>query len=172
MEKRVWRRMGWAVAAAALLACGVLAVRQPQESGLTWENNATIGLMPGVDMQQRRKQLQQELDDSQIAFSLNSAPVFDSATSAGKLMLENPQNNHKLLTAELVLDATGETLYQSGALRPGSYLEEVTLTRPLPEGDYPVTVYLRAYSEDTKEPIGQTGAAVTLTVLRGLDIQK
>lgn len=162
------RQRSWAAVSAALLACAAMAaaiIGRPSKNGLGLEANATTGLMPGVDLETRRKQLQQELDDSQIAFSLNSSPTFDSITSTGKLMLENPQNNHKLLTAELVLDATGETLYQSGALQPGSYLAEITLKRPLSKGDYPVTVYLRAYHEDTQQLIGQTGASVNLTVL-------
>lgn len=170
MEKRTAQR-GILAASAVLLLCtgAVLALRQPQQSGLAWEENAMVGFMPGVDLETRRKQLQQELDESQIAFSLNSSPAFvlENGIPTGKLMLENPGNNHKLLTAELQLSATGETLYQSGALRPGSYLEEVALNRTLPAGEYPITVYLRAYREDTEELIGQTGASVTLTVLPG-----
>ena len=169
MEKKQPRRLGARIAAfAALAALGgaVMFLRlPPQGNGLEWEQNATIGLMPGVDWETRRQQLQQELDDSQISFSLNSSPVFETGQASGRLMLENPANNHKLLTAELVLDATGETLYRSGALRPGSYLEEVTLSRALPAGEYPVTIYLRAYNEQTQKLIGQTGAALTLCVL-------
>lgn len=170
MERKQPRRMRACIAAGAVLAAlggAVVFLRlPPQEDGLAWEQNATMGLMPGVDWETRRQQLQQELDDSQISFSLNSSPVFETGEAAGKLMLENPANNHKLLTAELVLDATGETLYRSGALRPGSYLEEITLLRALPAGEYPVTLYLRAYSEQTQKLIGQTGAALTLSVLR------
>lgn len=133
---------------------------------LELEKNVTLGILPGVDLDERQKQLQAQLDDSQIAFSVNTNPVFDTGKSQGNLLLENPANNAKLLTAEIVLDETGEVVYQSKALIPGSYLEKVGLDKNLPKGSYPATVYLKAYREDTQALIGQTGAAITLAVLK------
>lgn len=150
--------------AALLVAAVALGIWANRRAGLEMENNATMGLMPGVDMAARLAQLQEELDESKIAFSINTAPLFAHGAAQGNLLLENPSNNNKLITAEIVLDETQETLYQSKALPPGSYLQNVTLSRVLPKGDYAATVYLRAYRLETQELIGQTGAAVTLTV--------
>lgn len=137
-----------------------------EATGLELETNVTIGILPGVDLAQRQKELQTQLDDSQIAFSVNTNPVFDTGKSEGNLLLENPANNAKLLTAEIVLTETGEVVYQSKALVPGSYLEKIRLEKNLPKGSYPATVYLKAYREDTQKLIGQTGAAITLAVLK------
>ena len=79
-------------------------------------------------------------------------------------MLENPKNNAKLLVAQVVLNEGQKTLYTSKAIQPGSYLEWIRLEQPLAEGVYEATVYIQAYDEQTQDLIGQTGAAVTLTV--------
>lgn len=79
-------------------------------------------------------------------------------------MLENPKNNAKLLVAQVVLNEGQKTLYTSKAIQPGSYLERIRLEQPLAEGVYEATVYIQAYDEQTQDLIGQTGAAVTLTV--------
>lgn len=139
-------------------------VTQNKNSGLVMEDNATIGDMPGVDMEQRKKELQKQLDESMIAFSINTSPVFSSGTSEGNLMIENPGNNAKLLVAEVYLTESNELIYTSKALKPGSYLENVKLDKVLEAGNYDATVYFKAYTEDTQEYIGQTGAAVAITV--------
>lgn len=150
------------IVAAAILGIRALPAQEP--GGLELDPNARTGLMPGIDMDARLAQLQNELDESEIAFSVNTAPVFGPNGGAGNLLLENPAQNAKLLQAKLVLDNSREVLYTSRALAPGSYLEQVRLDRVLPPGSYPATLYLLAYREDTQEFIGQTGAALTLTV--------
>lgn len=126
--------------------------------------NAMSGTMPGVDMAARLSELQGLLDDSKIAFSVNTSPLFETGEGEGSLMLENPEYNAKLLVAEVVLNDSGESVYTSGALRPGSYIENVSLKRDLPQGVYDATVYFSAYRLEDESFIGQTGAAVTITV--------
>lgn len=150
--------------AAAAITAAVFLLSSQKDSGLELEANATVGILPGVDMDERLRQLQQILDDSKIAFSVNTSPIFQAATGEGNLMLENPANNAKLLTAELVLSDSGKVLYASKALSPGTYLDKIKLHESLSAGVYDATVYLKAYTQDTQELIGQTGAQITLTV--------
>ena len=44
-----------------------------EETGLVFDDNASVGVLPGIDIDERRKQLQEELDDSLIAFSINTS---------------------------------------------------------------------------------------------------
>lgn len=146
-------------------AAGVyLALRDPGDS-LELDENATIGLLPGIDVAQRQAELQQLLDESMIAFSINTNPVFENGGSEGNLMLENPANNAKLIVVELYLDETEELIYQTKALPAGSYIENARLDKLLEPGDYPATAYFKAYREDDHSYIGQVGAALTLHVL-------
>lgn len=87
-------------AAVVLLIAGAVILftqRTPSCNALELDDNATMGTLPGIDMEQRRKELQQQLDETIIAFSINSSPVFASGRAEGNLMLENPETNAKLL---------------------------------------------------------------------------
>jgi len=129
------------------------------------DNNITIGDMPGVDMEKRKEELQEELDDSMIAYSINTNPVFESGRAEGNLLLENPANNAKLLKVEIVLDKTNEKIYSSKAIPAGSYIENARLEKVLDEGVYVATAYFKAYHEEDHSYIGQVGAAIKINVL-------
>lgn len=164
--KRKWLLPIAVTVAVLLVAAGILFFAfQKQSEGLELETNATVGVLPGVDLDKRRAELQNELDSGMIAFSVNTDPVFETGKAAGNLKLENPGNNAKLLVAEVYADDTGELLYKSKAIQPGSYLENVKLDKILGPGKYPATVYLKAYSEEDQSYIGQAGAAITITVI-------
>ncbi len=151
------------VVAATVAVCYVLFHKKP-DSGLQFDDNAMTGIMPGVDIDERRKELQDALDRSMIAFTINTSPVFLNGTSKGNLLIENPGNNAKLLQVRIVSDETGEELYTSKYLKPGTYIENAKLDKVLEKGSYPATAYFLAYEQDSAEYIGQTGAQLTITV--------
>ena len=122
-------------------------------------------LLPGIDITERQAQLQEQLDESMIAFSINTSPVFATGGSEGNLMLENPEHNAKLLVAEIYLDDTQELIYQSKAIPAGAYIENAMLDKVLEPGEYQATAYFKAYREDDHSFIGQAGAAIKITVL-------
>ena len=132
---------------------------------LALDDNATMGVLPGIDITERQAQLQEQLDESMIAFSINTSPVFATGGSEGNLMLENPEHNAKLLVAEIYLDDTQELIYQSKAIPAGAYIENAMLDKVLKPGEYQATAYFKAYREDDRSFIGQAGAAIKITVL-------
>ena len=80
----------------AALVCLLLAVgggifwmtsrNSPADSNsLELDNNATMGVLPGIDMAERQAQLQEQLDESMIAFSINGSPVFANGGAEGNL---------------------------------------------------------------------------------------
>lgn len=160
----------WAVGSAAIVVVGTaaffIAGSLGTKEGLELDNNATMGVLPGVDMEQRLKELQSKLDESMIAFSINTSPYFETGKSEGNLMLENPENNAKLLVAEIYLQDSNELIYQSKAIPAGSYIEKVKLDKVLAQGEYPATVYFKGYREDDQSYIGQSGAEIVITVGR------
>ncbi|MCI8479913.1 MAG: hypothetical protein HFG08_03405 [Oscillibacter sp.] len=149
-----------------LLAAAVLLFtsRKPDDS-LELADNATMGILPGVDLEQRQAELQQMLDESMISFSINTSPVFETGGAEGNLMLENPANNAKLLVVEIYIDDTQELIYQSKALPAGSYIENTKLDKLLEPGSYDATAYFKAYREADHSYIGQVGADLTLSIL-------
>ncbi|MCI8839512.1 MAG: hypothetical protein HFF25_07355 [Oscillospiraceae bacterium] len=135
------------------------------DDSLQLDDNATMGVLPGIDMKERQAQLQEQLDEGMIAFSINTSPVFATGGSEGNLMLENPANNAKLLVVEIYIDATQEMVYQSKAIPTGAYIENARLDKVLEPGEYPATAYFKAYREEDHSFIGQAGAAIKITVL-------
>ena len=145
-------------------AAGFLANRGPGDS-LELADNATMGVLPGIDPAQRQAELQQILDESMISFSINTSPVFETGGAEGNLMLENPATNAKLLVVEIYMDDTQELIYQSKALPAGSYIETTRLDKLLEPGSYAATAYFKAYRESDHSYVGQVGADLTLSVL-------
>lgn len=137
---------------------------EKDEHNPLYDDNATVGVLPGIDINERQKELQEQLDRSVIAFSINTSPVFLNGTSEGNLLIENPGNNAKLLQVSIVVDESGEEIYASKYLKPGTYIEDVKLDKILEKGTYDATAYFSAYDEETLEYIGQTGAGITVTV--------
>ena len=135
------------------------------DDSLQLDDNATMGVLPGIDMKERQAQLQEQLDEGMIAFSINTSPVFATGGAEGNLMLENPANNAKLLVVEIYIDATQEMVYQSKAIPTGAYIENARLDKVLEPGEYPATAYFKAYREEDHSFIGQAGAAIKITVL-------
>ena len=136
-----------------------------KDDPLALDDNATMGVLPGIDIAERQAQLQEQLDEGMIAFSINSRPVFAAGGAEGNLMLENPANNAKLLVVEIYIDATQELVYQSKAIPTGAYIENARLDKVLEPGEYQATAYFKAYREGDHSFIGQAGAAITITVL-------
>ncbi len=159
----------WVALAVLVFAIGIAAYlylrpKTIETVGLEYEN-ATMGIMPGIDIEARQRELQEVLDKSMIAFSINTNPTFESGDSKGNIMIENPTHNAKLLIVEVYLSDTDELVYTSKAIKPGFYVEEVMLDKKLSKGSYPATVYFKGYTEDTQEYIGQTGADIVLHIL-------
>lgn len=148
--------------AATVLICYFLFAKKDPD--LLYDDNATSGIMPGIDIDDRRKELQDMLDRSVIAFSINTSPVFLNGTSEGNLLIENPGNNAKLIQVSILMDDTKEEIYASKLLKPGTYIESVKLDKVLEKGTYDATAYFSAYDEESGEYIGQTGAQIAITV--------
>lgn len=162
-KKRVLLILGAMIlVAATVFICYFLFVRE--KDPLKYADNASTGIMPGVDIDQRRKELQDLLDKSKIAFSINTTPVFESGATEGNLLIENPGNNAKLIKVSIQLSETEEEVFSTDYMKPGTYIESAKLSKVLEKGSYPATAYFLAYDEETAEFIGQTGAEITLTV--------
>lgn len=128
------------------------------------EPNAVVGAMPGKTDEQIQEELNRKVEEKMIAFSINSHPVYPDGRTAGNILFENPSSNNKLTKMELYRDDTGEKIYETGLLRPGSYVPEAKLDQNLPVGDYTCTAYIYAYRLEDESYIGKVAAGITITV--------
>lgn len=132
------------------------------ESG--WENEAVTGVMPGKNQEQLQKELNRQVSESMIAMSINATPVFRDGFSKGNILFENPSRNGKLTRLELYRDDTGEMIYETGLLKPGSYVAEDTLDVELAKGSYQCTAHVLAYRMEDQSYIGEIAVGITLIV--------
>lgn len=151
-----------------LLAAGIgLWAWQALQPGDGMEPNVVVGPMGDYSPEEIEAMLAQKVEEGMIAFSINTQVAMESPGAEAPLLFENPGNNAKLLKMELVRDDTGETLYESGFLAPGTYVGKDELDVELEPGSYACTATISAYREDTRAPLGQAAAEVVLTVLDG-----
>ena len=65
----------------------------------------------------------------------------------------------------VTMDDGGETVYETKAIKPGQYIEEITLTKDLDQGTYPATATFTALDQESREEVGKAAAKVTLNVM-------
>ena len=67
-------------------------------------------------------------------------------TTSIQILLLNPADNDCNLVFEIAVD--GETLYTSGLVEPGYCIEDITLAKGLPKGEYKAMLRIHAYAPE------------------------
>lgn len=84
----------------------------------------------------------------------------------GWLFYNSWLDDQNKLVVEMIRKDTSETIYQTGAMDPGNYLEQDRLDVDLPKGDYPVSIHFRNYDRKSEQFVGE---AVTENVVHILN---
>lgn len=148
-----------------LLAAVAFLVVKLMDNGLKYEDNVFVG--SADNSEERKKELQEMVDKSMITMSINASPVWMlSDEGAGvNWEIENPEGQStKLIRVEVIRDDTGKKIYETGAIRPGTYVSGTKPDVALDVGVYPCTAYFYSYDIDTEEFLGKAGAQITLYV--------
>ena len=74
-------------------------------------------------------------------------------TTDVKMALLNPEGNPCYFKFTIVLKDTGETIYESKYVPPGDAITDVTLTKPLAEGEYNATIQISTIALDQETPL-------------------
>ncbi|MEF2836918.1 MAG: hypothetical protein U0N82_04265 [Oscillospiraceae bacterium] len=80
------------------------------------------------------------------------------------MALLNPEGNPCYFTFEIVLQATGESLYKSKLVPPGQAITEVTLSRALSAGEYEATIQITTTSVADGSAMNGANVETVLTV--------
>lgn len=70
-----------------------------------------------------------------------------------KMALMNPEDNPCYFKFEIILNETGEKIYESQYVPPGKTISDVTLTKPLAQGEYPATIKISTVALDQTTPM-------------------
>lgn len=140
----------------------------PLKEGLVYEANVISGDIPGKTKEERQRELNSVVEEGMLNMSMNITPSGKvSGMEADReinWLIENPSSQGKLIRVEITRDDTGEKIYETGAIRPGNYVESAPLDRKLPAGEYACTAVFFAYREDTEALIGQAAVKIKLTL--------
>jgi len=87
-----------------------------------------------------------------------------AADGTMQITLLNPESNSCIFTFEIILDSSGDTLFETGLVAPGMCIKQVISEKPLSKGDFPASVVIRAYDHDSLSERGSASIAFTLSV--------
>lgn len=167
------RRSRLAMAAAIVVVVSVVALGaalafriggQPWAPVWLYDQAARQGSAPSQSAEELKSQINREVEEGMLAISIASAIDFATPGASGKAWIENPAGNRYDVKVSIVLDEDGQEVYASGALAPGSYVEDVELARQLPPGQHEATAEFRAFDRETHEQAGQAAARIVLVV--------
>ncbi|MBR2481738.1 MAG: hypothetical protein IKB58_02640 [Oscillospiraceae bacterium] len=135
-----------------------------QSSGLVYDSSAVEGGWIEADTDEIIASLNEKVEQGMINISMNTAPVFDSGSAAGNLMIVNDAVNNYPQVVEITRNDTGECIYKSGGIPVGSKIENAKLSVDLPAGRYECTAMFHNVDPDTGNSLGCAGAVIVITV--------
>lgn len=111
----------------------------------------------------------QTLNQSVTQSEKISIPGFETWTiDAGETKVStnfyNPEQNDCYFVISVIIDETGETIYESKYLKPGQHLYEVELLRALEAGKYQATLHYSTYSMTDLTPMNGADVPFELVV--------
>lgn len=76
---------------------------------------------------------------------------FKAGQTEQEYVLRNPEGNPCYFQFQIILDDTGEMIYESDLVPPGYAIAKFNLTHPLEAGTYAATVNYKTYSFDSEQ---------------------
>lgn len=150
-----------------LVAAGVVAVLLGMHScgrGNWFDTTAQTGSLAGKTQEEIQEELNRIVEEGNFNISIASKIYFENGGAEGSARIENISANHYNMKVAITLDETGETIYESGGLKPGQFIEKIRLLRDLPEGTYSATAVFTAYTQDDLSRVGQAAAQIEMIV--------
>lgn len=165
-KKKKWVVILIIVIAAALVGGYFIWKMMPKEYGrFELDEMARDGFFDDKSGEDIEALLNQIIEEGMFNISINSDPVFEDGKSEGNLRIENVPNNPYYMTVRITRDDTGEEVYQSKGIKQEQFIENDTLSKELPKGDYPCTAVFTAVDMETYEEVGTAAAKITIHVL-------
>lgn len=125
---------------------------------------AVTGILPDMSEEEIQNRLNETVAEGMLNISIASDIGFADGKSKGQADIYNIEANHYIFKVAITLDDTGESVYESGGICPGQYIQFITLSQNLKNGIYPATATFTAYTQEEHQIVGSAAAAVTLYI--------
>lgn len=146
--------------------------RPEDRNRLARDELALGGMLPGKTPEEIDELLNAKIAEGMVNIGIAAEPIFERNGKKGRIGIENIEANRYSFQVTLTEDETGETLYESGIIDPGYYIEFVELKKNLPAGDYPATALFSTYSlDESEDKIAETRVKMILHVMDGVFYQ-
>ena len=101
--------------------------------------------------------------------AIYTIPGYDSVWAAAggnslDMVLYNPEGNAYLFSFEIILEDTGETIYESGLVEPGFGIGSPALENALRPGEYSASLIIGAYGPENHFRFGTSSLNFTIIV--------
>lgn len=174
-SKRRTRRRAMAVVAVlvvVLVAAGAgiawwLGAQEGAGSRAYYDANARAGQAPWKSQEEMQAELDRVVEEGMFDIAIAATIEFPSPGEEGLALIENVPGNRYDMRVTVTLDDTGEELYRSGLIAPGSYIESIGLSRELAPGTHEATAVFEAVDAETHAAVGKAAAQVKLVVKGG-----
>lgn len=131
---------------------------------ISFDESAQNGNLPGKTDEEIQDALNKVVEEGMFNISISPEIVFADGTSRGLVRIENIQANRYHMQVTITLDDSGRVVYQSGAIKPGQYIEYINLTTALSAGTYSATATFTALNQLSLEKIGTAAAKISIVV--------
>lgn len=158
------RRIATIAAAAIVLVAGVCFLLGQDEVDSWFDSSAAEGQYEGKSQEEIIAALNAQVEEGMMNISIASVVKFPDGAAAGEARIENIQANHVDQKVSITLDDTGQTVYESGAIAPGQYIQHIKLSEALAPGTYTATATFSGYDRETHDKTGAAAAQITLIV--------
>jgi len=118
----------------------------------------------GMTTEELREYMQSLTAVPQLMYRINANPVFSSGRSKGNLGIENPEQSKYPMVVQIFLTSTGELVYDSGGLLPGSRVDQGRLLKNLSDGSYEAMAVFNAFDPQSMLWQGKEEASLTIAV--------
>lgn len=105
--------------------------------------------------------------NSDFPYRINSKIYYPKADAKGNVLILNPDTNKYLLSVDIILPDTKDSLYYTGAISPGTSIESAPLSaagQKLPEGRYECIAEISAVDPETMARVASENKKVTVYI--------
>lgn len=121
-------------------------------------------LKPGIEFEEDQVLNSTITESDKISIPGFETWTIDSNKTKVSANFYNPEKNTCYFVISVVLNDTGETIYESKYLKPGQHLYEVELRKALESGNYQATLHYSTYSMTDLTPMNGADIPFELVV--------